>query len=267
MMLTTLLALGITLPAADPAAARTFEFAQEATVNGLKPGTAARIWLPVPPTSVDQDVRLQGEELPAKGRRERDATYGNTILYVEAPAGEDGKVHLKMTYRITRRERKAGPDPELEAIKPGRLLEADVFVPVGGKSVEGSLLAAQEQLNLRIFLLGLLGPRHEPGFPLAAIRRQHPRDVFHLLERLALHLRVTGAFANVKRHCVLWIRRLADRQLFALTIAPHDMCMHARLAERLAVQRRSVLHTDVHVRRSFLEVQQKNFHFARATSV
>ncbi|MFL5340717.1 MAG: transglutaminase-like domain-containing protein [Gemmataceae bacterium] len=161
MMWTTLLALGFTLPAAEPAAAsRTFLFTQEAKITGLQAGATARVWLPVPPTTADQDVRVEADELPAKGRVERDAVYGNQILYIEATAGADGTVTLKRTFRVTRRERQAGPDKDLDAIQGGRLLKADANVPVGGKSLtllKGKDVPAAPADAARLFYDAVLG--------------------------------------------------------------------------------------------------------------
>ena len=66
-MWTALLALGLTWPAAEPAAAaRTFQFTYEAKLTGLPAGATAHIWLPVPPTSADQDVRWRARNCPRK---------------------------------------------------------------------------------------------------------------------------------------------------------------------------------------------------------
>jgi uncharacterized protein (TIGR03000 family) len=43
---------------------REFLFTYGATVTGLKPGQAARVWLPVPPSNEDQRVRRGPRELP-----------------------------------------------------------------------------------------------------------------------------------------------------------------------------------------------------------
>ena len=47
---------------------RTFLFTYAGTVTGLKPGEKARVWLPVPPTNDDQDVKLESQDLPAEPR-------------------------------------------------------------------------------------------------------------------------------------------------------------------------------------------------------
>ncbi len=126
--------------AAEPDAkprSRTFEFTYAATVTGLKPGQAARVWLPVPPSNEDQDVSVVSRDLPAEGRVGRDPVYHNQILYLEAKANEEGKIPLKMTYRVTRREVKGASKPSMEdAQEVKRLLQADKLVPIGGKPEE-----------------------------------------------------------------------------------------------------------------------------------
>ena len=47
-------------PKMSTATKRTFVFTYSGAVTGLKPGEKARVWLPVPPTNEDQEVKLQG---------------------------------------------------------------------------------------------------------------------------------------------------------------------------------------------------------------
>jgi transglutaminase-like putative cysteine protease len=141
MLSHTLLGPGLALAAvllADPDAAgpraRTFEFTYAATVTGLKPGQAARVWLPVPPSDDDQDVTVVARKLPAEGRSAREPAYGNRILYLEARAGARGEVPLALVYRVTRREvRGAGRVSEEDAGRIARFLRPDARVPVEGK--------------------------------------------------------------------------------------------------------------------------------------
>ncbi len=133
------------LPAADTkASSRTFDFTYQATVTGLPAGKVARAWLPVPPVTAEQAAEVVSKSLPAvsdllKYEVNRDPTYGNLILYVEARADRDGKVPLRLTYRVTRREVKAGREgiPGVEAQERiARFLQPDANVPVKGKPVE-----------------------------------------------------------------------------------------------------------------------------------
>jgi transglutaminase-like putative cysteine protease len=122
---------------ASPAKTRTFTFTYSATVTGLAPGKSARIWIPVPPTNEDQEVKIESKDLPGSGRIATEPKYGNQILYVETKADDQGTVPLSVTYRVLRREVRgdfhrqlADPDMWENFLKP------DARVPVGGKSLE-----------------------------------------------------------------------------------------------------------------------------------
>ncbi len=116
---------------------RTFEFTYAATVTGLPEGKTARVWLPVPPSNDEQHVALVGKELPAKERIGRESQYGNRILYFEAAAGADGKVPLRLTYRVLRREVRGDLSEPPRADEPvARYLEPDALVPVGGRPLD-----------------------------------------------------------------------------------------------------------------------------------
>jgi uncharacterized protein (TIGR03000 family) len=120
---------------------RTFLFTYTATVTDLLPGKLARIWVPVPPSTPQQDVTIVSKGLPAEGKIEKDKLYGNKILYVEAKADKDGKIPLQITYKVTRREVKTAggakvfkPAEREELIE--RFLEPDAKVPITGKPLE-----------------------------------------------------------------------------------------------------------------------------------
>ena len=116
---------------------RTFLFTYAATVTDLEPGTKARVWLPIPPSTSEQDVKIESKELPAPGKIGKEAEYGNEILYVEAVADKDGKIPLKIVYRVTRREVQGEKRELTEDEKQiARFLQADALVPIGGKSLE-----------------------------------------------------------------------------------------------------------------------------------
>jgi transglutaminase-like putative cysteine protease len=119
------------------ARSRTFLFSYGATVTDLKPGTKARIWLPLPPSNSEQKVTIESKELPGEAKIGKDLEYGNQILYTEAEAGKDGTIPLKIVYRVTRREvrgSKGGMTEDEKLI--ARYLGPDALVPVGGKSLE-----------------------------------------------------------------------------------------------------------------------------------
>jgi uncharacterized protein (TIGR03000 family) len=116
---------------------RTFFFTYGATVTGLPPGKVARIWLPVPTSSEDQDVQIVDKHLPAAMQIGKEAEYGNRILYVEAPAGPDGKIPLRVTYRVERHEVKgSGKKLKVPADELVKFLQPDARVPISGKPLE-----------------------------------------------------------------------------------------------------------------------------------
>ena len=74
---------GATAEAAAPSAH--FLFTYGATVTGLASGETARVWLPVPPSNEDQDVKIEVEGPARRGPKSGARTqYGNEMLYVEA---------------------------------------------------------------------------------------------------------------------------------------------------------------------------------------
>ncbi len=93
-----------TAPPGKPAVkSRKFLFTYASTLTGLEPGKKARVWVPVPPTNEDQDVRIVSRELPAEGKIDTEPKSGNRMLYLEAKADAEGKVPLKVVYEVTRR--------------------------------------------------------------------------------------------------------------------------------------------------------------------
>ncbi len=127
-------------PADPPAPARTrnFQFTYAADVTGLNPGQEARIWLPVAPSNDDQEAAIVSRDLPGEGKIGREKQYGNDILYVEARADADGKVPLKLVYKVTRREVKGdgGKDVKESPDQLARYLKPDARVPITGKPLE-----------------------------------------------------------------------------------------------------------------------------------
>jgi hypothetical protein len=125
-------------PARPAVKSRTFQFTYAATVTGLAPNQKARVWLPVPPSNDEQDVRLVSKQLPAEGKIDTEPKSGNRMLYVEAKADAEGKVPLQVVYQVTRRELKGeankGLAEDMETL--ARLLKADAMVPVEGKPLE-----------------------------------------------------------------------------------------------------------------------------------
>jgi uncharacterized protein (TIGR03000 family) len=116
---------------------RAFLFTYAATVNGLKPGEKARVWIPVPPSDEAQQVKLEAQDLPAEPAAGADPEYGNKLLFLEAAADRDGRISLSRTYRVVRREVSGEDGPgarEAELLK--RFLHPDRLVPIDGKPLE-----------------------------------------------------------------------------------------------------------------------------------
>lgn len=127
---------------ATPVETRTFLFTYGGAVKELKPGRHAKIWLPVPGNSVEQRVVIDMKELPGKEKITRESQYGNTILYVEGKANDNGEIPFRVTYKVTRREVKTDVKSNL-VLKPKepetkltRFLQPDSKVPVDGKPLD-----------------------------------------------------------------------------------------------------------------------------------
>jgi hypothetical protein len=150
-------------PNAGDAAAksREFDFTYLTTVTGLRPGQVARIWLPVPPSSGNQEITEVTRKvlLGAKSQINKEPKYHNSILYVEGAADGDGNVPIVATYHVKRREVKA----DLSAMKDDMAdlelyLRPDVKVPIGGKPLsllEGKPLPS-DQLEMGRLLYNIV---------------------------------------------------------------------------------------------------------------
>jgi uncharacterized protein (TIGR03000 family) len=140
-------------PRGAAVATRTFQFTYGATVTGLPPGKVARIWLPVPSSNDEQDVRMIRAELPSGNRLAREPQYGNQILYVEARPDAAGSVPLSVTYQVTRREVRGETPNHDSGVQLARLLQPDAKVPIGGKPLEllqGRALPSEQTAVARV---------------------------------------------------------------------------------------------------------------------
>jgi uncharacterized protein (TIGR03000 family) len=121
---------------ADDARIRKFLFTYSAVVTDLPAGKASRIWLPMPPSNEDQDVEIVAKDLPADGKIAREPKYGNRVMYLDAKAGADGTIPLKIVYRVKRKE-VHGPEKEKpDSVSVAMYLKADKLVPIDGKPLE-----------------------------------------------------------------------------------------------------------------------------------
>lgn len=122
---------------------REFLFTYQATVTGLQPGQNARIWLPVPPSNDEQEVRVHKQDLRGTPRQGTEPKYGNKILYVEAKADSNGKIPLAITYNVKRHEVKADLKGMGDMKDFELFLKPDAKVPIGGKPAK-TLLAGKD---------------------------------------------------------------------------------------------------------------------------
>ncbi len=125
-----------------PPKVRKFTFTYTATVTGLDPEKKTRIWVPVPSSSEDQDITTLASEVVGvrrvMGKTATEARYGNRIWFVETLPDPAGKVALKFSYRVVRREVR-GQTGMKEPADPARLrryLQADALVPITGKPLD-----------------------------------------------------------------------------------------------------------------------------------
>lgn len=139
--LLTLLALAPALAAAEPKT-RTFKFTYEGTVTGLTPGQEARVWVPVPQTTDDQEVLKVVKRTPAEATPHTEKQFGNKVFYMAAKADPDGNVPFTFVYTVKRKEVVGETDKELrDGLE--RYLQADPLAPADGKHkklVEGLTL-------------------------------------------------------------------------------------------------------------------------------
>jgi transglutaminase-like putative cysteine protease len=133
---------------------RSFLFTYRATVTSLPAGKVARIWIPVPPSNEDQEIQLLSKKLPAACDISPEPKFGNQILYLEAGAGADGKIHLQVTYRVTRHEVKSNlKSPSHQPLQLARYLEPNSKVPVDGKPldlIKGKVLPKDQVAAARV---------------------------------------------------------------------------------------------------------------------
>jgi transglutaminase-like putative cysteine protease len=119
----------------DAPRTRTFQFTYAATVTGLKPDEAARMWLPVPQTSDEQDVTVVSSPKGAKLHKEK--KYGNAMYYLEEKADADGKIRVEMVFLVKRKEVKGeGKLSDEEAAKLADYLKPNATVPIEGKPLD-----------------------------------------------------------------------------------------------------------------------------------
>lgn len=124
------------------AKARTFQLGYAATIKDAPAGRRIRIWLPVPGSDDQQQVRVVRKRLPAEASLEVEPRYGNRMLYLETAIPPGGGIPLAVTYRVTRREMRGLSSPgrktpvKLSDRQRELFLQANALVPVAGKPLE-----------------------------------------------------------------------------------------------------------------------------------
>jgi transglutaminase-like putative cysteine protease len=114
---------------------RTFKFTYEVTVTGLTPGQEARIWLPVPQTTDDQEVLKVEKSFPTDPALNTETKFGNQMYYLAAKPDADGNIPLRAAYTVRRKEVKGETD---KALQEGldKYLQSDVLAPPDGKHMK-----------------------------------------------------------------------------------------------------------------------------------
>jgi transglutaminase-like putative cysteine protease len=148
-----LVAIPITKAVADEPKSRQFDFRYAFEVTSLKPGQVARIWIPLPPSDDEQDVKIVQKQFAAAEQMGKEPEFGNRIIYMEAKANANGMIANSVTFRVKRLEVAASPASSSNGAID-RFLKPDSKVPVDGKPL--SLLAGKtlptNQVDLGRFL-------------------------------------------------------------------------------------------------------------------
>jgi uncharacterized protein (TIGR03000 family) len=124
-----------------PTKERTFLFTYAGAVKNLQPGQEASIWLPVARSGPEQTATIITQNLPTNGKTYMEKQYGNTSLYFEARANDQGIIPFEVVYKVTRKEVVTSVKAN-GSLKPSakenltRFLQPDVKVPVDGKPLE-----------------------------------------------------------------------------------------------------------------------------------
>jgi transglutaminase superfamily protein len=146
--------LAFAADAVEPASAlrtRHFRLSYAVTVSGLPAGKSAKLWMPVPPNSLEQKVFVAEQQLPGPSQQGQEKKYANDILFVEAAADASGQLTARTVYDVTRLEARASR-PVMMMHDPllALFLKPDARVPIDGKPL--TLLAGKnlpmDQLQL-----------------------------------------------------------------------------------------------------------------------
>jgi transglutaminase-like putative cysteine protease len=114
---------------------RTFKFTYEVTVTGLAPGQEARIWLPVPQSTDDQEILKVEKSFPTEPSLNTETKLGNQMYYLAAKPDADGNVPLRAVYTVRRKEVKGETDKSLQE-GLDKFLQSDALAPADGKHLQ-----------------------------------------------------------------------------------------------------------------------------------
>ena len=86
---------------------RTFRIDYGARLTKLPRGSRVRVWLPVPPSTASQSVKVLATDLPVRGMSSVEPAYGNQVLYFEVEGPKSGSVDFTTSYLVRRSEIRA----------------------------------------------------------------------------------------------------------------------------------------------------------------
>ena len=126
----------------DAVPSRQFEFTYVATIPSPAPGAkTVRLWIPVPQSNPYQDVSNLRVVSPVPYSTEKNAEYGNEMLYIDIPAEKaTSGGEVRMTVDVARREHRVvlGSTPTTEppvaqdSAELQRFLQPDTLIPING---------------------------------------------------------------------------------------------------------------------------------------
>lgn len=125
----------------DPPRERTFELTYVSELDVPAEAKRVNVWIPYPPRSDHQDVRLLSIDAPVPTKVYQEYTYRNSMLFLSAvPSPEMRSLRVEMKFRVTRREYErrdfwGREDPEgylgseaRQWLRPNRLVPLDAYV-------------------------------------------------------------------------------------------------------------------------------------------
>lgn len=134
---------------------RKFRFFYGVTLDKLRPGTMARVWLPVASTNHDQQVEITKIDVPGRIQRSQEKKFGNQLIYFEAAANQAGQIPMNIQYLVQRSEVLSSKSETVEQQFQEKFLASSSLIPVDGtllsrifkdKKPEGDTLSVARRL-------------------------------------------------------------------------------------------------------------------------